>query len=176
MLNNIKHNDVHSAGRVKAPNTSHSESGVSFVEKLENNEVKLKIVTTTDVLTDLMSNAISVLLNIELLKSEDDSPVFILRDALFEDTPKEGRDQLVAMWRINQENAIKAGVLAYQFAINNGITANKAASILPVGNTMINAEIIVLENLVEYSPEGLTHECAEILEMCQDSIKSNATK
>lgn len=172
MLNNIKHNSINPTGKIKVPRTYESESKVLFLNNMENNEVKLSIVTTTDVLTDLLSNVISVLLNIELLEDKEGKPVFILRDALFEDNP-EGVEQLVAMWRINQENAIKAGLSAYQFAINNGMNKNKAASILPVGNTMIKAEVIMLNNIVEYSLDGLTSECAEILSKCQQSINEN---
>ena len=174
MLNNIKHNGIVSSGKIITPKTSDSHSEVNFLQRLESKEVKLNIITTTDVLTDLMSNVISVLLNIELMKDNNGKPVFILRDALFDKTDLEGREQLVAMWRINQENAIKAGLSAYQFAINNGMNENKAAAVLPVGNTMVSAEVIVLDNIVEYSADGLTSECAEILNLCQQAIKNHA--
>jgi hypothetical protein len=175
MLNNIKHNDIKGGGKIHTPEMSHSHSEVSFLQRLGNNEIKLNVVSTTDVLTDLLSNVVSVLLNVELLIGKDGHPVFILRDALFETPNPEGRDQLVAMWRINQENAIKAGLLAYQFALNNNMNANKAAAILPVGNTMISAEIIVLNNIVDSTVKGLTSECAEILTMCKDVVlQSNA--
>lgn len=177
MLDKLGANDIKSSGEVGMPDTAQSHSSVEFLQKLENNEIKLKLTTTTDVLSDLLSNVISVLLNIEICKNEKKDPIFILRDALFDESPEVGQNQLVAMWRINQENAIRGCLQAYQFAINNKMDANKAASVLPIGNTMIEAEVVVDRgSIMESTTSGLTSECTEILLLCQDEISNNTEK
>lgn len=174
MLDNIKSNTINPAGEVTTPQTFNTKSSVRFLKKLENDEVKLKLTTTTDVLSDLMSNVVSILLNIEIPLSSNNQPIFILRDALFEQAPEEGSEQLVAMWRINQQNALKACLKAYQFAINNNINPNKAASILPIGNTIIEAELVLNTScIMTASHSNLTSECTEILLMCQEQVAKN---
>lgn len=174
MLEQIKSNDIHSSGTVKTPQTSYSRSSVEVIELTENNEAKLKIITTTDVLTDVLSNVISVLLNIEILHGDDNLPKFILRESKFDDNKNEHNSQLVAMWRISQENAIRTCLSAYQFAINNNMDSNKAASILPVGNTMIVADIMVgLGSIMENTYKGMSSESIEIIHMAQKEISNN---
>lgn len=164
-MEQFKSNDIHNGGVVKIPKTDHSHSGVKFLENINNDEVKLGITTTTDVLTDVLSNVVSVLLNIEM-KTEGNDPVFILREGGVEG------DQLTGMWRIQQENAIRGCLSAYQFAMNNGMSLNKASSILPVGNTMIDAEIVVSKSsILEDGMSGMSNECKEIIQMCRNEIK-----
>ena len=171
MLNQFKSNDIHTAGTVKTPSTFDSHPSVEVIGLNDNNEVKLKIITTTDVLTDVLSNVMSVLLNLEICLDAEKMPKFILREANFNDGGGEHNLQLVAMWRISQENAIRTCLSAYQFAINNDMDANKAASILPVGNTMIEASIMVdCGSIMENTYSGMSSECIEIIHMAQKEI------
>ena len=67
---------------------------------------------------------------------------FMLREARLQDTKNRQNSirvedtRLSAMWRIQQDNVIKAAKEAYQFAIDNGIAKEQARAVLPEGCTM----------------------------------------
>lgn len=67
---------------------------------------------------------------------------FMLREARLQDTTNRqnsidtDNETLSGMWRIKQENVIRASLEAYDFAIKNGIAKEQARVVLPEGNTM----------------------------------------
>jgi thymidylate synthase (FAD) len=67
---------------------------------------------------------------------------FMLREARLQDTTNRQNsvtntdETLSGMWRIKQENVIRAALEAYDFAITNGIAKEQARCVLPEGNTM----------------------------------------
>ena len=173
MLDAMKSNDIHNGEIVKTPDTSGSHSSVSLSQVTENGDFIIEVISTTDVLTDLMTHLDSKLIDLKMHKNSNNELVFILRDTLF--SKSTNRDnQLCAMWRIQQENAIRAGLKSYNFAIANDMNEDKASSILPVGNTMIEATIILHKKTVAtidaLDNKKMSKECMELIGFCKDII------
>jgi len=106
---------------------------------------------------------------------------FMLREARLQDTKNrqnsiENDDAtLSAMWRIKQENVIKASLEAYDFAIKNGIAKEQARAVLPEGNTMSRMYMNgTLRSWVHYielrSANGTQKEHIEVAQKCAQVI------
>ena len=173
MLDAMKSNDIHNGEIVKTPDTSSSHSSINLNQVTENGDFIIDIISTTDVLTDLMTHLDSKLIDLKMHKNANNELVFILRDTLFSQSTNQD-NQLCAMWRIQQENAIRAGLKAYNFAIANDMNADKASSILPVGNTMIEATLTLKNNIGEIienlDDKKLSKECIELIGFCKEII------
>ena len=106
---------------------------------------------------------------------------FMLREARLQDTKNRQNSieiddsRLSAMWRIQQESAIKAALTAYQFAIDNGIAKEQARAVLPEGCTMSRMYMNgTLRSWVHYielrSGHGTQKEHIEIARACAREI------
>ena len=79
------------------------------------------------------------------------------------------------MWRIQQDNVIKAAKEAYQFAIDNGIAKEQARAVLPEGCTMSRMYMNgTLRSWVHYielrSANGTQLEHIEVARACAKEI------
>jgi len=108
---------------------------------------------------------------------------FMLREARLQDTKNrqnsiENDDKtLSAMWRIKQENVIKAALEAYDFAIKNGIAKEQARCVLPEGNTMSKMYMNgTIRSWIHYldlrSSHGTQKEHIEVARECAKAIAS----
>jgi thymidylate synthase (FAD) len=106
---------------------------------------------------------------------------FMLREARLQDKTNrqnsvENTDEtLSGMWRIKQENVIRAALEAYDFAINNGIAKEQARVVLPEGNTMsrmyMNGTIRSWIHYIDLrSSHGTQKEHIEVARECAKAI------
>ena len=106
---------------------------------------------------------------------------FMLREARLQDTKNRQNSieiddsRLSAMWRIQQETAIKAALTTYQFAIDNGIAKEQARAVLPEGCTMSRMYMNgTLRSWVHYielrSAHGTQKEHIEVAHACAREI------
>ena len=106
---------------------------------------------------------------------------FILRECRLQDMKNRQNSidtedsRLSAMWRIQQENAIKAALTAYKFAVANGIAKEQARAVLPEGNTMSRMYMNgTLRSWVHYielrSANGTQKEHIEVAQACAKEI------
>lgn len=169
MLETIKHNNIKTPREEIKFTHLDSESKAEIVKRTSKKELIIKLDTTTDVLVDFLSNVVSVLLSTDMI-IDDSHPKVILRQA-HQLEPEIGGDQMQALWRIKQENAMKAGMRDFQFGIENGLTFDQAASILPIGMTMVSAVVSVdVDSVMEDISSNMSEECAELILMAQKAI------
>jgi len=106
---------------------------------------------------------------------------FMLREARLQDTKNRQNSirvedtRLSAMWRIQQDNVIKAAKEAYKFAIDNGIAKEQARAVLPEGCTMSRMYMNgTLRSWVHYielrSANGTQLEHIEVARACAKEI------
>lgn len=173
---NVKTNNVTSVPSQFKVLHHNSISSVDIVSNDNSQDIAFDITTSTDVVTDFLVNIESSLINIDLLL-EDGIPKIMLRDSAISSSII-GSEQISAMWRIHQEKVLKQALISFKFAISNGVSVNKATSILPIGNTLIVASIRCnKKNLSDYIPSGnISPEAKEIIKHCQTVLSESGAK
>jgi len=168
MLEQIKHNEIVTPHDNIKIDHSHSCSSAVIVGKVQGEEITIQLETTTDILTEFLSNVMSILLSVDIIL-DNNFPKIILREA---HVPKGSNEQLQAMWRIKQENIVKSSLKEFSFAIANGMSIDQATTILPVGMTMIKATVQVnIASLMEDIANNVCDECRELIIMAKEATE-----